>query len=50
MTIFAFSESADPGEQAAGWAAALVLILCVLVLNVVAKLVAGRQRRKHEGA
>jgi ABC-type phosphate transport system permease subunit len=50
VTIFVFSESPDPGEQAAGWAAALVLILFVLVLNVIAKVVAGRQRRKHEGA
>ena len=36
--------------SAMGWAAALVLILFVLVLNIVAKVVAGRQRRKHEGA
>jgi phosphate transport system permease protein len=50
VTIFIFSESPDPSEQAAGWAAALVLIGFVLVLNVVAKVVAGRQRRKHEGA
>jgi phosphate transport system permease protein len=49
VTIFIFSESPDPSEQAAGWAAALVLIGFVLVLNVVAKVVAGRQRRKHEG-
>jgi phosphate transport system permease protein len=50
VTIFVFSESPDPSEQAAGWAAALVLIGFVLVLNVVAKVVAGRQRRRHEGA
>jgi phosphate transport system permease protein len=50
VAIFAFSESADPTEQAMGWAAAFVLILFVLVLNIVAKLVAGRQRRKIEGA
>lgn len=49
VSIFAFSESADPNEQAMGWAAALVLIAFVLVLNVVAKVVAGRQRRKYEG-
>jgi phosphate transport system permease protein len=49
VSIFVFSESPDPGEQAAGWAAALVLILFVLVLNIVAKVVAGRQRRRHEG-
>jgi phosphate transport system permease protein len=50
VAIFAFSESADPAEQAMGWAAALVLILFVLVLNIVAKLVASRQLRKSEGA
>jgi len=50
VSIFVFSESPDPNEQAMGWAAALVLILFVLVLNIVAKVVAGRQRRKHEGA
>jgi phosphate transport system permease protein len=50
VTIFIFSESPDPSEQAAGWAAALVLIAFVLVLNVVAKVVAGQQRRRHEGA
>jgi ABC-type phosphate transport system permease subunit len=33
-----------------GWAAALVLILFVLVLNIVAKVVAARQRRRSEGA
>jgi phosphate transport system permease protein len=49
VTIFVFSESPDPGEQAAGWAAALVLIVFVLLLNVVAKLVAGRKRRRLEG-
>jgi phosphate transport system permease protein len=40
VTIFVFSESPDPGEQAAGWAAALVLIALVLVLNILAKLFA----------
>ena len=50
VAIFAFSESADPAEQAMGWAAALVLILFVLVLNIVAKLVASGQQRKSEGA
>jgi phosphate transport system permease protein len=45
VTIFAFSESPDPGEQAAAWAAALVLIALVLVLNIVAKLFA-RSRTK----
>jgi phosphate transport system permease protein len=49
VTIFVFSESPDPGEQAAGWAAALVLIAFVLVMNVLAKIFAGRKRRKLEG-
>jgi ABC-type phosphate transport system permease subunit len=45
-----FSESPDPGEQAAAWAAALVLIAFVLVMNVLAKLFAGRKRRQLEGS
>jgi len=46
VTIFVFSESPDPGEQAAGWAAALVLIAVVLVMNILAKLFArGRAQR-----
>ena len=49
VTIYVNSESPDPGEQAAGWAAAVVLIGFVLVLNIVAKTVAGRRRRKLEG-
>jgi phosphate transport system permease protein len=49
VTIFVFSESPDPGEQANAWAASLVLIAFVLVLNVVAKTIAGRRRRKLEG-
>ena len=50
VTIFINSESPDPNEQAAGWAAALVLIAFVLVMNVLAKVFAGRKRRKLEGA
>ena len=49
VAIFVFADSPDPNEQAAGWAAALVLIAFVLLLNIVAKLIAGRQRRKLEG-
>jgi phosphate transport system permease protein len=49
VTIFVFSESPDPGEQANGWAAALVLIVFVLVVNVLAKTIAGRRRRTLEG-
>ena len=46
VTIFVFSESPDPGEQAAAWAAALVLIAVVLVMNILAKLFArGRAQR-----
>jgi phosphate transport system permease protein len=50
VSIFSFSESPDPNEQAAGWAAALVLIAFVLVMNVLAKTFAGRKRRKLEGS
>jgi phosphate transport system permease protein len=49
VAIFALSESADPNDQAAGWAAALVLIAFVLLMNVLAKLFAGRKRRSLEG-
>ena len=49
VTIFIFSESPDPHEQAAGWAAALVLIAFVLVMNVLAKIFAGRKLRSLEG-
>ena len=49
VTIYADSESADPGEQAAAWAAALVLIGFVLVMNILAKLFARRKRRSLEG-
>ena len=50
VLIYENSESPDPSAQAAGWAAALVLILFVFVLNVVAKSLAGRKRRKLEGS
>lgn len=50
VTIFVFSESPDPGEQAAAWAAALVLIGFVLVMNILAKVFAGRKRRQLEGS
>ena len=49
VAIFVFSESPDPGEQAMGWAAALVLIAFVLVMNVLAKLFAGRKARQLGG-
>jgi phosphate transport system permease protein len=50
LAIFVFSESPSPDDQAAGWAAALVLIAFVLLLNVLAKAFAGRQRRRLEGS
>ncbi len=50
VTIYENSESPDPSAQAAGWAAALVLILFVLLLNVLAKVFAGRKRRQLEGS
>jgi len=49
VTIYVNSESPDPGEQAAGWAAAVVLIAFVLLMNILAKVFAGRKRRKLEG-
>jgi phosphate transport system permease protein len=50
VTIYENSESPDPSAQAAGWAAAVVLIGFVLVLNVLAKFFAGRKRRQLEGS
>ncbi len=50
VTIFTNSESPDPHEQAAAWAAALVLIAFVLVLNILAKVFTGRKRKKLEGS
>lgn len=50
LAIFTFSESPSPDDQAAGWAAALVLIAFVLILNIVAKTIARRKRRKLEGS
>jgi phosphate transport system permease protein len=50
VAIFVFSESPDPGEQAAAWAAALVLIAFVLVMNILAKIFAGRKRKQLEGS
>ena len=50
VAIYENSESPDPNAQAAGWAAAVVLIGFVLVLNIVAKFFAGRKRRQLEGS
>jgi phosphate transport system permease protein len=49
VRIFTLSESASPDDQAAAWAAALVLIAFVLVMNILAKFFAGRKRRSLEG-
>ena len=50
LAIFTLSESSDPNDQAAAWAAALVLIGFVLVMNILAKTFAGRKRKKLEGS
>ena len=50
LTIYVNSESPDPGEQASAWAAALVLIAFVLVMNILAKVFAARKRRQLEGS
>ena len=50
VMIYINSESPDPAEQAAAWAAALVLIAFVLVMNILAKVFAGRKRRQLEGS
>jgi phosphate transport system permease protein len=50
VLIFVDSESPDPGEQSAAWAAALVLIAFVLVMNILAKMFAARKRRQLEGS
>lgn len=49
LSIFEFSESPSPDDHAAGWAAALVLIAFVLLMNVLAKMFAARKRRQLEG-
>jgi phosphate transport system permease protein len=49
VRIFTLSESASPDDQAAAWAAALVLIAFVLVMNILAKYFAGRKRKSLEG-
>jgi len=49
VRIFTLSESPSPDDQAAAWAAALVLIAFVLLMNILAKVFAGRKRRSLEG-
>ncbi len=50
LRIFTLSESPSPDDQAAAWAAAFVLIVFVLAMNILAKFFAGRRRRSLEGA
>jgi phosphate transport system permease protein len=46
LTIFLYSESADPSLHKQAWAAAFVLILFVLVTSLTARLLLERSRRK----
>jgi phosphate transport system permease protein len=46
LTIFQYSESADPNLHQQAWAAAFVLILFVLVTSLTARILLDRQRRK----
>jgi len=46
LTIFNYSESADPALHEQAWAAALVLILFVLVTSLTARLLLERSRRR----
>jgi phosphate transport system permease protein len=46
LTIFQYSESADPNLHQQAWAAAFVLILFVLVTSLSARLLLERSRRK----
>jgi phosphate transport system permease protein len=46
LTIFEYSESADPTQHQQAWAAAFVLILFVLVTSLTARLLLDRSRRR----
>jgi phosphate transport system permease protein len=46
VTIFQFSESPDPAKHAQAWAAALVLIAFVLLINVIARTFLARSQRQ----
>ncbi len=46
LTIFQYSESADPNLHQQAWAAAFVLIVFVLVTSLLARLLLERSRRK----
>lgn len=49
VTIFTLSESPSPADHARAWAAALILIFMVLVLNIVARTFHDRSRRRLRG-
>jgi phosphate transport system permease protein len=49
VTIFQYSESPDPHEQALAWTAALVLIGFVLIASVLARALSLRSRKKITG-
>jgi phosphate transport system permease protein len=49
LTIFQYSESADPNLHEQAWAAAFVLILFVLITSLTARLLLERSRRKLGG-
>jgi phosphate transport system permease protein len=46
LTIFEYSESADPTQNAQAWAAAFVLIAFVLVTSLTARMLLERSRRR----
>lgn len=49
VTIFTLSESPSPTDHQRAWAAALILIFMVLVLNIVARIFHDRSRRRLRG-
>lgn len=46
LTIFTYSESADPNLHAQAWAAAFILIMFVLITSLTARFLLDRSRRK----
>jgi phosphate transport system permease protein len=48
LIIFQYSESPNPDNHTQAWAAALILILFVLILNIVARAFYARARRRME--
>jgi ABC-type phosphate transport system permease subunit len=46
LTIFTYSESADPVLHEQAWAAAFILILFVLVTSLTSRLLLERSRKK----